>query len=334
MDRYAARINLHGTNQRERMVNRLKTELLTKLPDSLSYKEVKLNGVETQLVINSGTKPYYKDFQSLPGQFIQMGDYIEWSNRTWLVHEADSDTEVYTDGKMYECNYRLWWQNEKGRLVSRMAYIQNASSYSNGEEKNKVLTLASNQFMVWMPLDEETIKLRNGKRMVIDNYTVEPSCYKLTRPDTVTMKFGNKGCTYYIFSQTEFNHETDQKIRLLDGTEIWICDYVEKQQKTPSNAEVTSLPLARIKGSQILKCGYERTYTVEFMDENNNSIDWNLIDFNWKVISDFNIEQIVCGDKITLFTNDENLIGDSFLLQIINNDKIVCEIDIDIADIV
>ena len=60
MDRYTARINLHGTTQRERMVNRTKANLQNKVVDSLSYKTIKLNGIETQLVINEGTQPYYK----------------------------------------------------------------------------------------------------------------------------------------------------------------------------------------------------------------------------------------------------------------------------------
>ena len=68
MDRYTARINLHGTTQRERMVNRTKANLQNKVVDSLSYKTIKLNGIETQLVINEGTQPYYKEFESMPGQ--------------------------------------------------------------------------------------------------------------------------------------------------------------------------------------------------------------------------------------------------------------------------
>ena len=100
MDRYTARINLHGTTQRERLKNRLIDNLNKKVPDSLSYKDVLLNGVETQLIINTSTQPYYKEFESLPGQYITMGDYIEWANRVWLVYEADSDDEIYSG---------IWW---------------------------------------------------------------------------------------------------------------------------------------------------------------------------------------------------------------------------------
>lgn len=349
MDRYAARINLHGTTQRERILNRLKTDLHTKLPDNLSYKDVKVNGIETKLIINTSTKPYYKEFETLPNQFIQIGDYVEWSNRVWLVYEADSDDEVYIDGKMYECNYLLYWQNDVGDIISKWAFIQNASSYNNGEEEGKIITLASNQFMVWMPLDEDTINIRNGKRMFIDNYEEHPNCYELTRPDTVSMKFGNKGCTYYIFTQTETNLDTDKKITLPNGTQTWICDYdphiVKPNTLPPINSDdalippvnqtpsITTLPLTTIKGSKILKCGYPRTYTVEFMDENDNAVDWNEIDFSWSVVADFDIEQDVDGNKLTLFVDDEDLIGSDFVVQIIVDD-VMSEITIHIQDIV
>ena len=77
MDRYTARMTQHGTTQRERIVNRLKTNLNNKLQDNPSYKSVKLNGEETHLIINTSTKPYYKEFQSLPDQKILAGDYVE-----------------------------------------------------------------------------------------------------------------------------------------------------------------------------------------------------------------------------------------------------------------
>lgn len=333
MDRYTARMNLHGSNQRERMLNRLKINLQNKLPDSLSYKQVILNGQPTQLVINTSTKPYYKEFESLPGQMISMGDYIEWANRTWLVYETDSDDEVYIDGKMYECNYLLHWQNHKGKIISKWAFIQNASAYNNGEEENKVLTLASNQFMVWMPIDDDTVALRNGKRFFIDNYTHAPSCYELTRPDNVSMKFGNKGCTYYIFTQTETHTDKDQLIELADKSKVWIADYKEPRTPLLSSNETTILNTI-ITGNHHLKVGFSRTYTVSFTDESENEIDWHEVDFTWNIVSDFNNKFTWKdnGNQINLLIEDESLIGESFQLQIIIDNDVTSEINVNIIE--
>lgn len=289
MDRYTARMNLHGTTQRERMKNRLINNINNKASGSLSYKEVLLNGEVTQLMINTSTKPYYKEFQSLPNQKIIMGDYVEWSNRTWLVYEADADDEFYIDGKMYECNYVLYWQNNKGEVIRKPCFVQNASSYNNGEEDGKVITLASNQFMVWMPLDDDTIVLRNGKRMFIDNYKDAPSCYKLTRPDTVSMKFGEKGCTYYIFTQTETNTESDKLVALEDGTEVWLADYVEIDTDTPPENpdEMTDLWHMKLKYSTLKIKPLNKKYTVTahlYNGDGNEVVDG--VDYEWTVVSD------------------------------------------------
>lgn len=335
MDRYTARMNLHGTTQRERMKNRLINNLNNKVSASLSYKDVLLNGEETQLVINTGTKPYYKEFQSLPNQKVVMGDYVEWSNRTWLVYEADADDEFYIDGKMYECNYVLYWQNNKGEVIRKPCFVQNASSYNNGEEDGKVITLASNQFMVWMPLDDDTIILRNGKRMFIDNYKDAPSCYKLTRPDTVSMKFGEKGCTYYIFTQTETNTDSDKLVTLEDGTEVWLADYVEVDNTDPSTPtppenpdEMTDLRVV-ISGNKNLKVGFSRTYTVKFTDESGNETDES--DWTWDVGADYiDVEQN--GNEIELLVENEDYIGSSFILSVVKDTVTLAQIEITVTE--
>lgn len=192
MDRYIARMTQHGTTQRERIVNRLKTNLNNKLQDSPSYKSVKLNGEETHLIINTSTKPYYKEFQSLPDQKILAGDYVEWANSMWLVLNADSDDEMYIDGNLRQCQHRIYWQKADGTIVSRFAYTENASAYNNGETGNNTITLQSNQFMVYLPYDEETVELDNGKRIHMSRSNAKCKPYELTRPDDVTYGFGEK----------------------------------------------------------------------------------------------------------------------------------------------
>lgn len=233
MDRYTARMTQHGTTQRERIVNRLKTNLNNKLQDNPSYKSVKLNGEETNLIINTSTKPYYKEFQSLPDQKILAGDYVEWANSMWLVLNADSDDEVYIDGNLRQCQHRIYWQKSDGTIVSRYAYTENASSYSNGETGNNTITLQSNQFMVYLPYDEETAELDNGKRIHMSRSNAKCKPYELTRPDDVTYGFGEKGVLNIIFTQTQYNQDKDKLITLEDGTQAWICDYIDSSS-TPS----------------------------------------------------------------------------------------------------
>ena len=334
MDRYAARMTQHGTTQRERIVNRLKTNLNNKLQDNPSYKTVKLNGEETNLIINTSTKPYYKEFQSLPDQKILAGDYVEWAGLMWLVLNADSDDEVYIDGNLRQCQHRIYWQKSDGTIVSRYAYTENASAYNNGETGNNTITLQSNQFMVYLPYDEETAELDNGKRVHMSRSNAKCKPYELTRPDDVTYGFGEKGVLNIIFTQTQYNQDNDKLITLENGTQAWICDYIDPSS-LPSIPDETSDLFATISGNMNLKVGFSRTYTVNFTDNNGNEIDWDCISFTWGIESSFDNNLIIKNidkNKINISVNDENLIGGSFILSITVNDAILAQVEIKIID--
>ena len=340
MDRYTARMTQHGTTHRERIVNRLKTNLNNKLQDNPSYKTVKLNGEETNLIINTSTKPYYKEFQSLPDQKILAGDYVEWADSMWLVLNADSDDEVYTDGNLRQCQHCIYWQKSDGTIVSRYAYTENASAYNNGEAGNHTITLQSNQFMVYLPYDEETAELDNGKRVHMSRSNSKCKPYELTRPDDITYGFGEKGVLNIIFTQTQYNQDKDKLITLDDGTQAWICDYIDSsstpQPSEPSNPDETAVLNANISGTSNLRIGVTRTYTATLSDKDGNTVQWDDTKYGWNVVSGFEVNQNVDKSKIKLFVDDDSFVGESFLLQIIQleTDTVLKEIEIAVCDVV
>ena len=334
MDRYTARMTQHGTTQRERIVNRLKTNLNNKLQDNPSYKSVKLNGEETHLIINTSTKPYYKEFQSLPDQKILAGDYVEWADSMWLVLNADSDDEVYIDGNLRQCQHRIYWQKADGTIISRYAYTENASAYNNGETGNNTITLQSNQFMVYLPYDEETAELDNGKRIHMSRSNAKCKPYELTRPDDITYGFGEKGVLNIIFTQTQYNHENDRLITLEDGTQAWICDYIDSTPTPPtSNPNETADLSATISSNGNLKVGFYRTYTAKFTDKNGDAVDVDASRITWNVDSGFAVEKVEFGNKIKLKVSDDYLVGETFKLECIVDGTVVGSIEITVFDI-
>lgn len=316
MDRYSARINLYGNSKRERDLNRLKQSLLLNCPRSLSYKPVKLNGVESQLVINSSTKPYYKEFTSLPGQAILSGDYVEWANNTWLVYEADCDDEIYVDGKLYQCNYVQRWQNENGTMIERPSFVTRESS--NGENENKTVTLGANEYFVYMPFDSETIKLRNSKRLFMDYYSSDPYPYKLSLPDNISMKFGTKGIVCYLFQQTERIPDKDKEVELPSGEKIWIADYISPT--TPPTPEPTTKTyIASISYTQPeVSAGskFGRNFTAVFKDNDGNVI--TTLTPKWTITADF-MDKITATEGtnyIKIVIMDTSLIDKTFKLKL------------------
>ncbi len=332
-DIYNARLTVNGSTQRERNVNRLKQNINTKAPSNPSYKEIRLNGEDTYLVINTGTKPYYKEFESLPGQKILAGDYVEWSNNIWLVYEADSDDEIYTDGNLRQCQYELFWQNSDGQIISRHAWVQNASAYNNGESGNNTITLQSNQFMVYVPYDDDTLLLDNGLRIHISRSNRKCKPYKLTRPDDIAYGYGEKGILNLVFTQDEYNPTDDRLVELEDGKSVWICKYFSPTpQPNPDPPDETANLFANITGNTNLKVGYSRSYSVNFTDKDGAAV--TDVNFEWNVVSDFadKIIKTISGNTIKLQIDEDFLIGESFLLSVLVDDEKLGDIEITVVE--
>ena len=335
MDRYSARMNLRGSTQRERELNRLKSDIVRKAPSSLSYKNIKLNGEPTQLMINTSTKPYYKEFESLPDQTVLAGDYVEWANSVWLVLNADCDDEVYTDGNLRQCQHKIFWQKDDGMIISRYAYTENASAYNNGEKGNNTITLQSNQFMVYLPYDDETAELDNGKRVHVSRSNGKCRPYELTRPDDITYGFGEKGILNIIFTQTQYNPDEDKLVTLEDGTQTWICNYIPittPLPPQPSTPDETADLFGTISGSNNLKVNIPMTYTATIYGSDGNESSWDDTVNAWRIISDFEVKTEMNGNKITI-TVEEDYVDSSFILRAVksSNDSILAEITIDVV---
>lgn len=319
MDRYSARINLHGTTYRERLLNRTKDTLNIKLPNGLSYKDVLLNGEETQLIINSGNQTYYKEFQSLPNAVINAGDYVDFANKKWLVTSADADDELYIDGQLEECNWLLKWQNEQGDIVERWAVILSASKYNDGTDGNNVILLGSDQLSVKIPVDKESLRLKKSMsvKFFIDNDSENPTVYELTGTGNVSNTYGGHGVTSWIVKECAYTPTPDD-------LKYGVCNYKSKSTEgiSPAYDNTTNLSFV-ISGGNTLRCGRFKTWMISFTNSSENQIkDCN---FKWNIVSDFNVIQEPSGHKIKLKVNDENCIDSSFLLQVVDENSVLSE---------
>ena len=262
-DTYKSRLHLRGSTNRERELYYEKRELASKAVNSLSCKDCLVNGVPQKLVIDDGTLPYYKDVKSLPDEYFDASDYVEWADAMWLMVSCDWDKEVYTYGKMQQCNYVLKWQNTNADVVERWSVISSASKYNNGQLYNNIIVVNSNQLMVYLPIDSETLKLKSNKRLMVDFNTEAPKCYDVTRVDTVTMgydgiaepRYDGKGCILLILTETEINPDADR-------IDLMLCDYVNPNDiPHPSPINIT------YSGAPSIRIGGRKTFTAETENE-------------------------------------------------------------------
>jgi hypothetical protein len=304
---YKARVQFRGATQRERALYREKRNLKINAVNSLSCKDCLVNGVAQKLVIDDGTLPYYKNVKSLPDEYFNAGDYVEWAGGMWLMVSADWDKEVYTYGKMQQCNYLLKWQNASATTVERWAIVASASKYNNGEKYNNVIVVGSNQIMVYLPLDSETVKLKADKRLMVDFNTENPKCYDVTRVDTVTMSYDDVatpayngvGCVLLILTETEINPDVDR-------IDLMLCDYVN-----PSDVpQPTSPILISYAGSPSIRIGGRKTFTAE--------AEYNVVfTLVYSEMWEGKITMQQTGNKcVVKCANDSAMVGASFKVEV------------------
>lgn len=318
-DSYKARVQFRGTTQRDRTLYQEKRNLKINAVNSLSCKNCLVNGVPQKLVIDDGTLPYYKDVKSLPDEYFDAGDYVEWADAMWLMVSCDWDKEVYTYGKMQQCNYVLKWQNTDADVVERWSVILSASKYNNGEKYNNVIVVGSNQLMVYLPIDEETLKLKSDKRLMVDFNTESPKCYDITRVDTVTMgydgtaepRYDGKGCILLVLTETEINPDVDR-------IDLMLCDYVNPNDiphPSPINITYSGLPQLRIGG--------RKTFTAE----TENEVVFSLVN---SALLDGKLTITQTGNKcVVKCANDSALVGATFKVKVSRN-GVVSELLVDI----
>lgn len=266
---------------------------------------------------------------------LKAGNYIYYENEYWLVDGRPGNNKIYEKATLVECQYLLKWQNAKGEIIERWVNLTTASKYNIGESGNSVITLTKNDFTVLIPDDDESFDI-DGKRVFIDLHPTNPTkVFKITRADDALFHYGEQGGVLTLIAdRTEFNSKTDNQ-------ELRICNYVDTDSSStpdtssPSDPTATNNVDAVISGNTSLKCGFSRTYTVSFTDNDGNTVDWNDVNFDWNIESDFDsdlITRTISGNTIKLFVYADGLIGVSFLLSVVVGNEIVAKITVNIVE--
>lgn len=255
---------------------------------------------------------------------LKAGMYILFEDRYWLITGYPGNNKIYEKATMILCQYKLRWQDNNGKVIERWANFTSASKYDTGHSGNQTIMLTSNNFTIWIPEDDDSATL-DTRRVFIDRDTIRPTkVFEITRSDDVLYLFGEEhgGILSFIADKDELNLEVDRP-------DLGLCDYKEPAPLPPDPDETTDLS-AVISGNNKLKCGFDRDYTVEFIDSKGKV--HNDTTFSWNVISDFEVTQTITGNTITLFVDDEGCIGSSFLLQVIVGETVLAEIPIDVIE--
>ena len=217
---YQARMAANGTNKRDAVKRRECAFLNAKLPTSLSYHKLTIDGQPRELAVINSDNLNMKTLCTMPGEDLPHGGLVHWMDNYWLITEKDANNELYAKGTMQQCNYLLRWVAADGTIVERWCIITDGTKYLTGEygDNEYIVVRGDSRVSLTIAKDEYSIQLNRESRFLIDDYdTHDILAYRLTKPFKLGGSFNGSGVLNYVL--TECNTEDT------DNFELHIANY-------------------------------------------------------------------------------------------------------------
>lgn len=210
---------LHRKTRRETRLDREKRLLLKKLPNSLSYHHVLIDGEDQDVAITNTDNLDTKHIFSLPGEDIPHGGYVEWMDNHWLITERDANTEIYTKAVMLQCNYLLKWVDDQDEIHEQWCIVEDGTKYLTGEyeDRNFVVTRGDSRIAVTIAKNEFTSKLGRRNRFIIDDPdSAQPLAYALTKPLKLGNMYNEHGVHKFVLQEVNTTDDDNLDLRIAD----------------------------------------------------------------------------------------------------------------------
>ena len=295
-------------------------------PNVVFYKtetSMPIKMYDQKISASYGTTVNFLTTYSNPLELGQML-YDTKKNEYWLCVESYNVDDIHYKGVLGKCMRWLKWQDDNGIIQELPVIVTSASKYNNGERGDEVLSIGSDQLLVFASLNEDTVKLDRGKKFFIDERKDKPTTYELTRADTSLYTFIGKGFMSMILTECAYTASEDD-------LKYGVCDYTPLPAP-PENDNETTILNGTISGSDNLKIGFTRTYIATLSDKTGNNIDWNDDDFYWNVYPAKDVVLNADKNKVSILAEDESLIGNTIRIEVRYHGILICGKDVEIRE--
>ena len=300
-----------GTTTNERKSNKSKRKMLRYASTNGTCFSVNINGAERSVLINSTNTMNKKSICSMPNEQFFLGDLIIWKGTYWLITEIEVSDFTYFRGVMERCTDKLRWINENGEEIERWCVADNMASNSEGITLNKIINLPRMVLDVKVSLDDETKKIRRGKRFLMDIDDEDPNAYITTNRNIVTDVYEEDlmhGICKLVLSQEQRNEDDDNKDKM-------IADYnnfVPKESETEGN----QCSIEYSDRAEIRAGGTFKVFTAKFDNPADTPV-WTVITLDgheryYTIVEDGNAIKIKAQ-------NDASVVGTQIKLELANS---------------
>lgn len=190
-------------SRRDTILQREKSYLSRKIPNSLSYHSLTIDGESRNMAVINSDNLNIKRLCTMPGEDLPNGGLVRWSDNYWIIIERDPNNEVYTRGIMKQCNYLLRWI-DNGEIIERWCIVEDGTKYLTGEygDRNYIVTRGDSRVSVTLPRDKYTVRLGRDNRFLIDDPDAGTIlAYRLTKPFKVGGVYNGTGAMIFVLAE-------------------------------------------------------------------------------------------------------------------------------------
>lgn len=221
-DSYDLRLQEKGRTTREAEYNKEFQYLKRQLPKSLSYHTIRINGADQNLAVINSDNLNIKTLCSMPGEDFDCGSLVEWMDNRWLVTEKDANNELYTRGKMKQCNHLLRWLWNDGTIIEQWCIVEDGTKYLTGETENGSrndvgLYVGDTRITVTLPRNRFTVQIERDQRFLIDDPDAETVlAYRVSKPFKVGGVYNRKGVMSFVLTEENTTDDDNIELRIAD----------------------------------------------------------------------------------------------------------------------
>lgn len=258
----------------------LKREIAKDFDATIGYEgEILVNGISQQMiVIHKPNDITSRKIISYPYETFNRGDLIDCYGSKWLVTQLDANKQVYTVGKMEQCNREIRWQNKSTFDIIKRWVIAK-KPYTSEINTGNVISTSERKFKIQMQYDNETRLLDLGYRFMLEIIDGKPKTYVIISVDQTTDRYddGSPGFISFIVEQDAAEREND-------NIELEICDYIEPPTPPVIVPKQIKINTSNNKNEIYLGGSSWKIFDVDVFDEYGNKIiDLSTIIFNWDI---------------------------------------------------
>lgn len=204
---------------------------------------------------------------------LHCGQYVKHQGMYWLVSTMPDNNRVYEKALLWKCKHTIRFRSPlTHNIVEYPVYSENSTQYGSGEASKTYITVGSDQHLIYLPYNAETVLLDDNFRFLMDKRGDKPNAYRVTKVDTVSYAVGEEkakdGLIQWVAIEAQFNEETDNK-------DLMVADYYPEM---PGDAEIVTgetgnITLTDPDGDYTIAIGDYKKIIVGFTYSDGSEVD-------------------------------------------------------------